>query len=68
MTLSYYHQRYEEILHSNISNYDKNKALSEIMTEMEKEFKIPMLRNEKWEKKNRSVIALYRKISLSRNL
>lgn len=42
--------------------------LSELMTEMESEYKIPMIRTEDCETANKAVIALYRKISKSRSL
>lgn len=59
---------YEEILHSDIDEEQKSKKFAELMTMMEKQFKIPFLRDPEWEKKNRPVIALYRKISLSREI
>lgn len=46
----------------------KDIRLSKLMTEMEREFGIPILKNEEWEKNNKSVVALYRKISMSRSL
>lgn len=46
----------------------KDIQLSALMTKMEREFKIPMLREEQYEKENGDVIALYRKISMSRKL
>ncbi|KAA0940156.1 hypothetical protein FQ087_22110 [Sporosarcina sp. ANT_H38] len=68
MTLIEFNQRYEEILFSSDSNDAKSLRYAELMTELEKTFHIPMLKNEDWEQKNRKVIALYRKISLSRQL
>jgi len=59
---------YERILHSDKSNEQKDKALAHLMTTMEGEFKIPSLRDESFEKKHRTVIALYRKLSQSRTL
>ncbi len=38
------------------------------MTDMEGYFSIPMLKNEEWERENRKVMALYRKLSRSRAL
>lgn len=67
-TLTNYNKRYEDILHSDLSSDKKDKLLAELMTELEGTYKIPMLRNETWEKENRAVIALYRKVSLSRSL
>lgn len=66
MTLTQYNKRYEEIIHSELSHHAKGVKLGELMTELEQVFNIPMLRDEQWEKENKAVIALYRKISLSR--
>lgn len=68
MTLTIFNKRYEDIIHSSLSSEKKNKKLADLMTEMEQVFRIPMLKNNEWESENRSVIALYRKISLSRTL
>lgn len=67
-TLKWFNNEYEKILHSGLSEDRKSMEYGKLMTEMECEFKIPMLRNKEWEKENRAIIALYRKISLSRNL
>jgi hypothetical protein len=64
--LSDINKRYEEIMLSNDSQQVKTTKLSNLMTEMEGVFSIPMLRNDEWESENRKVIALYRKISKSR--
>jgi len=55
----------QKIVAGKESDEEKDISLSELMTKMEKEFKIPILKNEKWEKK--TIIALYRKISMSRS-
>jgi hypothetical protein len=68
MTLTYFNNRYEDIIHSNLSSNRKAVKLSELMTELERIFKIPMLRNEEWEKKNKAIVTLYRNISISRKL
>lgn len=57
---------YENILHSSMSDYDKSVKFARIMTEMEHTYHVPLLRNVAWEQENRAVIALYRKISMSR--
>lgn len=67
MTLVQYNQRYEEIIHADWSQDKKDKKLAELMTEMEQVYNIPMLRNEEWERENKRVIALYRRMSLSRS-
>lgn len=46
----------------------KDKKLSSLMDILEKKFNIPMIRDEEYEKRNRAVIALYRKIARSRSL
>lgn len=66
MTLSEYNQRYETLIHSGLSTYEKDLKLAELMGEMEKTFNIPMIRKPEWEEENRAVIALYRKLSFSR--
>jgi len=67
MTLAEYNQRYETLLHSTLSSQEKDMKLSALMTELESAFHIPMQRTPEWEEKNRKVIALYRKVSLSRS-
>lgn len=67
-TLAEFNKQYEAIIHSDLSSNRKAVKLADLMTELERTFKIPMIRNEAWEKENKAVIALYRKISLSREL
>lgn len=67
MTLATYNLRYEAIMHDqHLSSNERSRKLAALMTDMERQYKIPSLRNEAWEKVNKRVIALYRKISLSR--
>lgn len=66
MTLCTINQLYDEIIHSNRTNNQKSIKLARLMSEMEKKFNIPMIRNDEWEKNNKAVISVYRKISLSR--
>lgn len=68
MTLAQFNKRYEEIIHADLPIGEKDRRLAALMTEMEREFNIPVLRNGAWEKGNKTVIALYRKISMSRTL
>lgn len=44
----------------------RDRALSRLMTNMELEYHIPSLQNPEWEQEHKSVIAMYRKISMSR--
>jgi len=67
MSVAKFNQLYEEIIHSKINSSRKDWKLAELMTEMERVFKIPISRKVAWENENRAVIALYRKISLSRS-
>ncbi|MEC1387351.1 hypothetical protein [Aerococcus viridans] len=66
MSLTEINRRYEEIMQADVSDYYKTVKLAELMTEMEAEYRIPMLKKPEWEEKNRKVISLYRKISRSR--
>ena len=68
MTLSEYNQRYETIMQGDFSTDQKDLMLSSLMSELEVAFNIPMIRKPEWEEKHKKIIALYRKISLSREL
>lgn len=46
----------------------KDVRIAGLMTDMERRYEIPMLRNEQWEKDNSYVISVYRKISDMRKL
>lgn len=46
----------------------KDLRFGQLMTEMERKYKIPMLSNEQWEKENGSVILIYREISNMRKI
>lgn len=61
------HEEYERILHSDLTNEEKSRRFAKLMTKMEREFNIPILRNVEWERKNKAVVSLYRKISMSRD-
>jgi len=67
-TLSWFNNEYERVLHSGLSDSQKDDEYKNLMTEMEQAFKIPMRQDKDWEKESRSVIALYRKISKSRKV
>jgi len=67
-TLNHFNNEYEKILYSDLPNETKGKKYADLMTEMERVYKIPILKDESWEQENRAVIAMYRKISMSRNL
>ena len=44
----------------------RSRKLACLMTEMEAEYNIPLLRTEEWKIINKAVFILYRKISMSR--
>ncbi|WJQ02173.1 hypothetical protein QT234_18190 (plasmid) [Geobacillus stearothermophilus] len=64
--LSQFQKRYEDIMSGDMSRQERNRRLAALMTEMEQVFQIPLVRNEEWERRHKAIIALYRKISLSR--
>lgn len=66
--LQYFNQIYECILHNEGSQDEKDRLLARLMTEMEKEFNIPIIKDDAWENENEDVVTLYRKVSLSRSL
>lgn len=63
-----YEEQYEQILHSATTDNRKGILFGRLMTEMENAFHIPMLKDEAWDEAHPEVIALYRKVSNSRNL
>lgn len=65
-TLPQINVAYEEIMQ--LSEPKKSHLLADLMSEMERDYKIPMVRSEAWEKENRVIIAMYRKLSISRDL
>jgi len=66
--LHYFNNEYENILHSELTEDSKALKYSHLMTEMEQVYKIPIIKDKLWEKENKAVIAMYRKISMSRNI
>jgi hypothetical protein len=67
-TISQIHQAYEEVIYAIEREPFRSRCLAELMEELETDYKVPALRNAAWESQNRTVIALYRKISMSREL
>lgn len=61
-------REYQEIMAADLSDYKRDVKLAELMTKMERHYRIPLLRNPEWEKQNPEIIALYRQISNSRKL
>ena len=65
-TLLEINQQYQEITHSDMKEPTRSRKLTGLMTEMEAEYNIPIIRTEEWEIRNKAVFVLYRKISMSR--
>ena len=65
-TLKEINADYEKVLQSDLSSREKTKKYVELMNELERTYKIPALKDETYERENKKVIALYRKISMSR--
>lgn len=65
MTLGELNKEYEQIMRSPAGSA-RDRALSQLMDRMEQEYHIPALQHPEWESKNKAVIAMYRKISMSR--
>lgn len=66
MRLDEYEKRFEFILEMDSKKSEKNLLLSGLMTDLERNFHVPMMKNEAWEHENSEVYALYRKIADSR--
>jgi len=58
---------YEKIMNLHVPSQEKAIRLANLMTLMEGKYSIPMQRKPEWEKDNRKIIAMYRKISISRS-
>lgn len=67
-TLKEINADYEKVLQSDLSSREKTKKYVELMNELEQTYKIPALKDETYERENKKVVALYRKISMSREL
>lgn len=65
-TLKEINADYENVLHSNLSSQEKTTKYVELMNELERTYKVPAIKDEAYERENKKVIALYRKISMSR--
>jgi hypothetical protein len=67
-SLAEINRTYEEFIYTGAKEPYRSRKLVDLMNEMEREYKVPAARNEVWESQNKTVIALYRKISMSRSL
>ncbi|MFB5285370.1 hypothetical protein [Peribacillus sp. Hz7] len=68
MALELYKQRYEDIIHSDLIDRQKDLKLVQLMMDMESAFSIPMIKNEAWNEGNKDVIQLFQQVSNSRKL
>ncbi len=67
VTLINFERRYFRVVFNEKCTDEKDMQLAELMSEMERTYRIPCLRNGDWEAENADVIELYRRISDSRN-
>lgn len=63
-----YTNRFKEIISSSIPSRIKDQRLSNLMTDLEQAYDIPILQNENFEKENPFVMQLYRTISEARSI
>jgi len=68
MPLKLYKRRYEDIIHSDLIDRQKDLKLIQLMMDMESTFLIPMIKNEAWNERNKDVIQLFQQVSNSRKL
>ncbi|MCW1312667.1 MAG: hypothetical protein OH338_04545 [Candidatus Parvarchaeota archaeon] len=57
-----------EVVNQEPSSTKKDKKLSKLMTELERDYKIPMLRDKDFEDQNKELIEIYKKISFAREV
>lgn len=68
MRLGEYEKRFHVILEMNKDQSEKDRLLSLLMTDLERRFNIPMVKDEAWERENPEIYALYREVAGSRSL
>lgn len=68
MRLDEYETRFEFILEMDSKQSEKDFLLSGLMTDLERNFHVPMMKDEVWEQENPEVYALYQKVANSRLL
>ncbi len=66
MALELYNQRYAQIIHSDLTDGQKDLKLEQLMTDMESAFSIPMIKDKAWNEGNKDVIELFQQVSNSR--
>lgn len=67
VSLAEVQDRYETIMRLP-EGTERDKALSALMDFVQREFSVPLMEDIEWDRKNPSVIAMYRKISISRSI
>lgn len=67
MTLGEIQNQYERIMQQP-EGPERDKSLSDLIDVAKREFDMPLIQNEAWERKNRAVIAMYKKLSMSRSM
>lgn len=63
-----YTNRLKEINCSNAPQFIRDRRLANLMTDLERSYGIPALRNEEFEKENPFVMQLYRTVSEERSI
>lgn len=66
--LKYYSKRYEIIIRGKYPANRKKIMATNLLSEMEMTFDIPMQISSKWQQDNEEVAALYRQVSADKNL
>lgn len=61
-----YTKRFNNIVDSNAPKVVKDARLANLMSDLERAYNIPMLRNENFEKQNPFIMQLYRTVSEAR--
>jgi len=68
MRLDEYEKRFQVILEMDKDQSEKDRMFSSLMTDLERRFNIPMVKDEVWEKENLEIYGLYQKVADSRLL
>ena len=63
MPLKLYKRRYEDIIHSDLIDRQKDLKLIQLMMDMESAFSIPMIKDKAWNEGNKDVIELFQQVS-----
>ncbi|MCF8568161.1 hypothetical protein LLE49_25890 [Alicyclobacillus tolerans] len=66
LSLGQAQQMYEKVMQLS-EGLERDTALSELMDVVKREFGVPLLQNQEWEQRHPAIIAMYRKISMSRS-